>query len=189
MNRLKRYLIWLLRCRHSRGFGIQSPSDYAFVRYVVNEHYPYYAYSDLRDEFPALDSCSRKLMELYFRISNWMQADFAVVRSDNSAVCRRYVESGCKKTKFVNADISCISSNDALLFIFGKNGKTDDFTFLKYLNARLLFVIVEDIYGSNRQIWKNLSENSSVRVSYDLYYVGFASFDKTRYKTNYKINF
>ena len=189
MNRLKRYLIWLLRCRHSRGFGIQSPSDYAFVRYVVNEHYPYYAYSDLRDEFPVLDSCSRKLMELYFSISNWRQADVAGVRSDNSDVCRRYGESGCKKTKFVNADISCISSNDGLLFILGKNGKTDDFTFLKYLNARLLFVIVEDIYGSNRQIWKNLSENSSVRVSYDLYYVGLASFDKTRYKTNYKINF
>ncbi|MGM9697418.1 MAG: hypothetical protein ACI3Y0_02065 [Prevotella sp.] len=189
MNRLKRYLIWLLRCRHSRGFGIQSPSDYAFVRYVVNEHYPYYAYSDLRNEFPALDSGSRKLMELYFRFSNWMQPDFAVVRSNNSDVCRRYVESGCKKTKFVNADISCIGSDNDLLFIIGKNGKSEDFTFLRNVNVRSLLVIVEDIYGSNRRLWKNLSENSSVRVSYDLYYVGLATFDKTRYKTNYKINF
>ena len=35
---------WLLRCRYSRGFGIQSPSAYSFERYVVNEHDPYYAY-------------------------------------------------------------------------------------------------------------------------------------------------
>ena len=40
--------VWLSRINHCRGFGVQSPSAYAFIRYVVNEHYPYYAYEDLR---------------------------------------------------------------------------------------------------------------------------------------------
>ena len=37
---------WLCRCKYCRGFGVQSPSAYSFIRYVINEHYPYYAYSE-----------------------------------------------------------------------------------------------------------------------------------------------
>ena len=44
---MNRWLVWLSRIHHCRGFGIQSPTDYAFVRYVVNEHWPYYAYDQL----------------------------------------------------------------------------------------------------------------------------------------------
>ena len=40
---------WLRRCGCNRGFGVQSPSAYAFIRYVINEHYPYYAYQELRN--------------------------------------------------------------------------------------------------------------------------------------------
>ena len=48
MNPIKRYIIWLRRMSYSRGFGVQSPSAYRFIRYVISEHYPYYAYADLR---------------------------------------------------------------------------------------------------------------------------------------------
>ena len=34
------------RIGHCRGFGIQSPTDFMFVREVVNEHWPYYAYTE-----------------------------------------------------------------------------------------------------------------------------------------------
>ena len=70
MNRLKHWLIWLSRIHCCRGFGIQSPTDYAFVRYVVNEHWPYYAYGELHDD----DWLHEKLGQLYFRLANWWQA-------------------------------------------------------------------------------------------------------------------
>ena len=44
MNRARRILTWIRRIRHCRGFGIQSPTDYRFVRNVINENYPYHAY-------------------------------------------------------------------------------------------------------------------------------------------------
>ena len=58
------------RAKYCRGFGIQSPWAYRFVRYVVNEHYPYYAYDDLRPLFPHLSKRERRVCELYLRIAN-----------------------------------------------------------------------------------------------------------------------
>ena len=31
MTQLRRWLVWLSRIHHCRGFGIQSPADYAFA--------------------------------------------------------------------------------------------------------------------------------------------------------------
>ena len=60
MYYLERLWIWITRLACCRGFGIQSPSAYSFVRYVVNEHYPYYAYADLAASFPQLGRRERK---------------------------------------------------------------------------------------------------------------------------------
>lgn len=74
MYYLERLWIWITRLTCCRGFGIQSPSAYSFVRYVVNEHYPYYAYADLADSFPQLGKRERKLGEFYCRLANFAQA-------------------------------------------------------------------------------------------------------------------
>lgn len=75
MTQLKHWLVWLSRIHHSWGFGIQSPTDYAFVRYVVNEHWPYYAYENLLDD----DWMQQKLGRLYFRLANWRQPNRMIV--------------------------------------------------------------------------------------------------------------
>ena len=69
MNRIQQAWIWAKRICHSRGFGIQSPTDYRFVRYVINEHWPYYAYETLglHDNWEI-----RKLGKLYFRLANYL---------------------------------------------------------------------------------------------------------------------
>jgi hypothetical protein len=79
MNQLTRLWVFLSRLHHSLGFGIQSPTDYAFVRYVVNEHWPYYAYQQLNAM--TRDSLKRKLGRLYFRLANWRQPSM-MVRDD-----------------------------------------------------------------------------------------------------------
>ncbi len=52
---------WLRRCGYCRGFGVQSPSAYSFIRYVINEHYPYYAYQELQEQFPQLNRREHKV--------------------------------------------------------------------------------------------------------------------------------
>ena len=71
MTRLKQWLVWLSRIHRCRGFGIQSPTDYAFVRYVVNEHWPYYA-------------------------SNWRQPSLMQVED-----YRQWWQAGCQTMRFV----------------------------------------------------------------------------------------
>lgn len=84
LSRLRRGVLWMSRAKYCRGFGIQSPWAYRFVRYVVNEHYPYYAYDDLRPLFPHLSKRERRVCELYLRIANHQQADEAVLVGDVS---------------------------------------------------------------------------------------------------------
>lgn len=46
---------WWRRLRHSRGYGVHSPSAYRFIREVLCEHLPYYGYELTRkmgDEWP-----------------------------------------------------------------------------------------------------------------------------------------
>ena len=40
---------WIRRKRNSWGYGIQSPSDFYFVRHVLRELSPYYAYAALEE--------------------------------------------------------------------------------------------------------------------------------------------
>ena len=92
MNRLKAFFVWLGRIWHCRGFGIQSPTDYWLVRYVINEHWPYYQYAELgRDD----DWLRQKLGLLYFRLANWRQP--TVIASDGY---RDYLQAGCRKASF-----------------------------------------------------------------------------------------
>ena len=40
-------VIFLSRIRHCAGYGVQSPTDYAFVREVIYEHGDYSLYQEL----------------------------------------------------------------------------------------------------------------------------------------------
>ena len=70
MQRFRHFFVWLKRIGHCRGFGIQSPTDYWLVRYVINEHWPYYQYETLGTDD---DWLTQKIGRLYFRIANWLQ--------------------------------------------------------------------------------------------------------------------
>ena len=113
--KVQRYLHWLRRIKYCRGFGVQSPSAYRFIRYVINEHYPYYAYDELRKELPRLDSLTRKRMELYFRIANYRQASLWLDYSRRDDTIAIYVGRGCNATRVRNiADLQQHVSGDKI---------------------------------------------------------------------------
>ena len=192
--KVQRYLHWLRRIKYCRGFGVQSPSAYRFIRYVINEHYPYYAYDELRKELPRLDSLTRKRMELYFRISNYRQASLWLDYSRRDDTIATYVWRGCNATRVRNiADSQQPVSGDKIevLRICPIAGCESLLAAaLKQADDRTLFVIEDIGYNDTaKRMWHTLLESNITSVSYDLYYLGIAFFDRKRYKANYVVNF
>lgn len=68
MKGLKEYLS---RVGKSRGFGIQSPWAYSFVREVIYETCPYYAYAEI--DRMVRSSSERKWARLHFRVANFVR--------------------------------------------------------------------------------------------------------------------
>lgn len=202
MNQLQRIFVWLSRMSKSRGFGVQSPSAYRFIRYVVSEHYPYYAYAELRRLFPTLSWLQRKRMELYFRVSNFRQACVMYDYSKDNSVFCCYVVKGCRRTEVRNLyntsqDGNAYSfrneegGNIELVRICPIEGCVPIFESLLSHVSSGTVLMIEDIYSNSlaRSMWKRLVESQKVSVSYDLYYLGIAFFDTKRHKSNYKVNF
>ena len=173
MNRLQQAAVWLRRIGHCRGFGIQSPSDYRFVRYVVNEHWPYYAYAELG----AGDDWLRcKLGRLFFRLANYLQPDSIT----DLLGYEDYLHAGCRK-----AAISSDMQPQATLILAPVQ------TGLSILPEQCLpetVVVVEDI-GRHPDAWKNIMADRRGVVTFDLYYCGIVFFDSRLSKHHYTVNF
>lgn len=203
--------MWLSRISHCRGFGVQSPSAYAFIRYVVNEHYPYYAYNDLAQRWPGIQGARLKMCRLYLRLANYAQAgrwlwcgtlpepERAYVASgcrrtavDVPGHCRAPHEHGCKETKHCAPGGAC---RVAVIAAGAPEAESRECVQAFVQAAHDLrhdktMLIVEGI-GHDRaakRLWRRLVADPVVSVSYDLYYCGIAFFDD-RFKQNYIVNF
>ena len=192
--KVQRYLHWLRRIKYCRGFGVQSPSAYRFIRYVINEHYPYYAYDELRKELPRLDSLTRKRMELYFRISNYRQASLWLDFCEPNDVIATYVGRGCHATQVRRiTDLRQITADDRIEVLricptAGSEAVLE--AALQQADDHTLFIIEDIGYNDTaKRMWQTLLESDITSVSYDLYYLGIAFFDRKRYKNNYIVNF
>ena len=172
MNQLQRGLVWLSRIHRCCGFGIQSPTDYAFVRYVVNEHWPYYAY----DLLPNDAWLTRKLGKLYFRLANWRQP--VTMLTD---CYQAYWQSGCRKTRFAekiqHVELARIDVDDR-----------DGYESLLAQCDERSVVVVEGIWR-NWNRWHEMERDVRSGTTFDLYYCGIIFYDIKRFKHHYQINF
>ena len=175
ISRFKSLMVWLRRCGHSCGFGIQSPIDYGFVRYVINEHWCYYAYSRVGK---GDDWQRRKLGRLYFRIANWRQPH--VVESSDY---HDYLKAACKNIVFGE-------SSELIIISLEGTGKDVICDIYNKVNEQSVLV-VEGIYTDkkSRLLWNDIIEDNRTGVTFDLYYCGIVFFDNKRFKRNYIINF
>ena len=88
----------LLRIPRSYGFGVQSPFAYEFVRCVVNEKYPYYAYEELYDREAVRDKTELKRCRLCLRLANYIQASSWGIALEKNQRYEKYINAGCRKT-------------------------------------------------------------------------------------------
>lgn len=194
---ISRMHVWLTRWKRCRGFGLQSPNDYSFVRDVINEHRPYYAYPRMRNKYPSLDACRRKKYELYLRIANYRQPQKMIdilaadgdTHDDTTAACHDYIRAGCAQCKIVcRSDTTQVDSSAGMI-------RCDiDGVYTLVANDQLsqgTILLVEPLhrYSLKSGAWKRLVKAIPHGVCFDLYYCGIIIFDKKRYKQNYIINF
>ena len=159
--------IWLIRICHCRGFGIQSPTDYWFVRYVVNEHWPYYQYSEIGN---GDDWLTRKLGLLYFRLANWLQPDIIT-----SSHYHEYLLAGCHSAR--------IGQEGQLTIIHANEVTLSDALFREQS-----VVVIENIQ-SDKTLWQHIKTDPRATITFDLYYCGIIICDSKRTKKNSIINF
>lgn len=207
MYLLKRSIIWLRRICYCRGFGVQSPNDYAFIRYVINEHYPYYAYSDMRKVYPGIGKECRRVCELYFRIANFVQPA-VILNFYGDPYYERYLRVGSVKADIVNRADTLKSTEgkltDSIISAAGQKPEvslaimplTGNYHLIcerlisKGLGDRSVLILHGiNRNGETKRFWRSVMADNRTGVTFDLYYLGIVFFDLKRYKHNYKVNF
>jgi len=199
--KIRRLLVWTRRLKYCRGFGVQSPWAYSFIRYVVNEHYPYYAYEWLEKRYEGEDPKRRKVARLYFRMANHAQSPKVVDFNAPSAIFADYITNGCKKSKvisiannFTDEDIAqaIAAPGTTRLIRISMEGRYKEFyeAIRHYLEPRT-YVIFEGINRSRdaKRYWKTFVHDMASVTTFDLYYCGILYKDHSRYKQNYIVNF
>ena len=89
-------LIFLKRIRHCAGFGVQSPTDYAFVREVIYERWPYAQYAELEAKFYGTSRFLLKLSQLLLRVANYAQASRIGIIGPLPPVMEAHLKAGCR---------------------------------------------------------------------------------------------
>ena len=171
----KRLIIFLKRIRHCAGFGVQSPTDYAFVREVIYERWPYALYTELEARFRGTDRFLLKLSQLLLRVSNYAQASRIGVIGNLPPVMEAHLKAGCRKSEIVRPSKSpCVGG---LPLPSGSPPMQGE-------RGEGLLVIATEL---NEQ-WQAYISQEHI-ISYDLYYLGIAFYDEKRYSEGHVINF
>ena len=194
MLNVKRMLVWLSRIHRCRGFGVQSPWAYRMVRYVINEHYPYYAYEDLRAAYPHMDADTRRLCELSLRLANSVRPAWAAVDDACGEEFRAYIKAGCRSVSFLKDIGECRAKNNGeCIFAVLSTQEGLSETFYKVADAANngSVALIMGIHGNKaaRMLWREVVSGVKNVVTFDLYYCGLVFFDDKRFKQNYIINF
>ena len=156
-----KFYVFLKRIGHCRGFGIQSPTDFAFVNDVIYERSPYYAYSQLQ---------GNKTDRAMLRISNYAQPQHYVIAEGTPPQRIAHLKAGCRlattgRTLYYNALPPHFADGDS--------------------------IIITDICHQGRQLWQALTgkRHQEHLIMFDMYYFGIAFVNKKRYSEVHKVNF
>ena len=182
---------WIHRMGYSRGFGVQSPSAYSFIRYVLTEHYPYYAYDELKMRFKSFDHATKKKGRLYFRLANYAQASHWFDYYSAGQPYAAYVHEGCRKTVFQAIDGKTIPN----AFRIARLSMTEDYQAVYEALCKVAtddsILILEGINANKdtKAFWKRVQERQKATRTYDLFLCGIIVFDTSKHKHHYIVNF
>ena len=187
------------RLRHRAGFGVHSPWAFRLIRDVIGEELPYYAYDDLQREHPIGDKRTLRFCRLYLRLSNFMQAAEAVDYASPTPAYGLYISAGCRKTRLLSADgtqkgaaeaASAVATATLTRLSAAGPYATVAASWTSSAPAGAM-LIVENIDSSRdaRRLWRQLIDDPTCTLTFDLYYCGIVYRDPKRHKQHFIVNF
>ncbi len=197
---IKRAVVWLRRMRYSKGFGVQSPWAYKFVREVINDHTSYDVYKVLERQVFGLDRRTRKLCRFYYRLAKFVRPDLVLDYYPTGTHYKAYFLAGQRcEDKIVNEtspeqEVKRLITGHEERVLVRTSFRGDYETFIDDCLNRLpsqSVIIVQHIKrdSETKAFWNKLVADERVGVSFDLYYCGCLFLNTKMYKQNYIINF
>lgn len=185
-------LVWLVRFRHRRGYGVHSPFAFDFITGVIYERSAYYAYSELAQLHPwwvrlfglrPLVRC-----RLLFRLANYVHTKRACIVG-NMPVETEYVRAALPNVTLLRSEEALEHGADFVL-VDPNHSDVLPQRFAASMCAPAMLVVT-DIHTSEpgRKSWQQLLAAENVVVTFDLYDFGIAFFDRRLTKQNYIVNF
>lgn len=186
MRLIRKPWIWVLRFRKRKGYGVHSPSDFSFIRGVVLESWPYYAYGELARLHPWWVRWGglypMKCRRLLFRLANFAEPETVRLVTEDQ-VAKDYIRSAVPKAK--NTDSGTAD------FVFVGRTHLGEAPALAAAMPERGLLVCEGIHKGEAELalWHDIQESSNTGITFDLYTYGVAFFDHSRHKQHYKVNF
>lgn len=171
-------IIWLLRFRCRKGYGIHSPFAFSFVTEVLYCNEEYYAYRQLdRGLHWWQKGRERDVRHLAFRLANYRRPRTLYCPGLDTALSEacRYGSTGVRMLHYSEtgaADMIFVPGGDETVF-----SRIDEGT----------MVVVENI-RSCRDFWERIKADGHITVTFDLYDIGIAFARKALNRQHYIIN-
>lgn len=162
-----------------KGYGVQSPFAYRFMREIVVAELPYQIYAELPEREGSGKKRREKEDRFLLRLSNMVQPELLVAVGEVDELTRRYVEAGCRKSVWGEAG----KDKRALIVADCRNGSVREEMEERMEEAGEDSVVAcVDIRddGEARRLWRDVKGGTKVVQVFDLWSVGVVFFDKSR---------
>ena len=171
-------IVWLLRIRKRKGYGVHSPFAFDLVTNVLYNKEKYYAYEEIDRGLRWWEKGRVKSMRhLAFRLANYQEPRTFYCKGVDKALwdaCRY----GSRNMKMLPPG----STEKAdMVFVSGADEEA-----MQHVGEGTM-LLVKDI-NNCRKFWDRVKDDARVTVTFDLYDVGIAFARKELNKQHYKIN-
>ena len=171
-------IIWLLRFRKRKGYGVHSPFAFGFVTDVLYNKSSYYAYKEMDCKLHWWQRGRvRSVRHLMFRLANYRQPKTLYCVGVDKVLCEA-CQYGVQGLTILRNDE--VDAADMILT------GIDDESAMKHVGEGTM-VVVHGIHRG-RDFWKRVRDDERITVTFDLHDVGIAFARKDLNKQHYMIN-
>lgn len=171
-------IVWFLRIRKRKGYGVHSPFAFSFVTDVLYNNDGYYAYAEMDRSLRWWQKARvRSMRHLAFRLTNF--------RRPKTLYCSGVDQMLMEACRYGSRNIIVLDAmSDGvadMIFVSGADEQA-----LRHIGEGTM-VVVKDV-NRCREFWKRVMMDERITVTFDLYDVGIAFARKDLNKEHYKIN-
>lgn len=181
------------RLPRSRGFGVQSPWAYRFVRSVVSERRPYYAYLDHKEHLQSLPKSCRRICRFMVRLANFVQAKVWISLGSDVEMYERYIHAGCVGSEISHtaSAVDGLTADDAwavLVSATDNDAVVQALQLMKQADEKCLLV-VDNIRRDKaaRQTWRQLKSQIPSTVVFDMHDCAVMFFHTVNHRQTYAV--